>query len=272
MLSIFNLENGSKGRELNFKNYIENSLNLNEPIPPYFSYKSNIGDVEIKNEGEMGNYLKFNRIHKKRYIKDVKKIKYYEMGNTSKDERHDCHIKYNPYKCKSQSNWGNSSYDDRAKYRYEKVYAYSIHSFIFAGSKLPDHDNIFYGNFEQSSKRDNKFYGERKTGNIHAVIFKDEKFESKEGYTKKYHHRYLLFFYKSKEDALDKKNPIDYFELYYQHTKYPPASIWLILSIIVLILMFIMGTRAFAMLRNRCEMNWFEFLFGRCGGVIVASR
>jgi len=270
MLSVFNLEHGHKGREINFKNYLDYELNDKEELPTSFKYRAAIGDFEISNEADLIKMLKFKRVHKKRYVKDIKKIKYYEMGDTSKDERHDCHIRYNPYKCGSQSKWGKSSYNDNAKYRYEKIYGYSVHTFLFVGSKVSGYNNLFKGEYIQNSKRDDRFYGVKKSGTIYSVVFKDKSFESKDGYTKKYHNRYLVFFYKSLSDAVNKKDPIDFFELYYQHTKYPPASIWLILSIVLIFIMLIMGSRAFAMLRNQCQMNWGEFFLGRCGSVITA--
>ena len=81
-----------------------------------------------------------------------------------------------------------------------------------------------------------------------------------------------IFFYNSKENAINKINPVDFFEMYHQHTKYPPASKWLFLTIFIVIIMILLGTRAFAMLKYGCEKNWLEFFFGRCGSIIRSRR
>ena len=272
MLSVFNLKSGKYGREFNHSKYIRDSLTVNEPLPNSYIYNKSVGDISIINRAEIINNLKFKREHTEKYIKDVKREKYYVQGNTTQDERNDCHIRYNPYKCKSQGHWGKSGFDDRARYRHINIYARIIHSMTLSGEKAVGYDNVFYGSYVQSATKDGSHYGSQTSGKVYVVFFKDPNFESKEGYTKKYHHRYLIFFYNSKENAINKINPIDFFEIYHQHTKYPPASIWLFFTIFIAVIMVLLAVRAFAMLKYGCEKNWIEFFFGRCGSVIVASR
>lgn len=271
MLSNSNLKSGNFGRELNHSNYNQDILNINE-LPPILKYNKSIGNISIVNQSDISETLKFKRMHTERYIKDVRQEKYYVQGNTSNDERNDCHIRYNPYKCGSQKDWGTSSNNDKAKYELVKIYSNIIHSFNFSGNKIEGYNNIFYGKYDQNSTKDGKSYGTISSGNLYAVVFKDNNFESKNNYTTKYHHRYLIFFYKSKENAINKINPVDFFELYHQHTKYPPVSKWLLLTIFIVIIMILLGTRAFAILKYGCEKNWIEFFFGRCGTVIRSRR
>ena len=272
MLSVFNLKSVKYGRELNHSSYLQTNLDINESLPPILKYNKSIGNINILNQSEITNILKFKRVHSEKYIKDIKNVKYYTQGNTSKDTRNDCHIRYNPYKCGSQKDWGSTGHNDRAKYKIVKIYANIIHSFNFSGNKIEGYNNIFYGKFDQNATKDERSYGSYSSGNLYAVVFKDNNFESKDNYAKKYHNRFLIFFYNSKENAINKINPVDFFEMYHQHTKYPPASKWLFLTIFIVIIMILLGTRAFAMLKYGCEKNWLEFFFGRCGSIIRSRR
>ena len=232
------------------------------------SFSNNNNNVNISNKVNIiDSEINFTRVYNEKFIKGSRTEKYYKVGNTSNDRRNDCHLRYNPKMCPSQSKF------NKPQYRTINTYGNKINTLKFTGTKVENYNNLFVGKYTQLYKNDESSEKENKTGKIYGLLFHDTSFTSTSNYSNKYFDRYLLYLYNNKQDAIKNKNAIEYFTLFFKHTALPMGPyteinvINSIIFTIVLLVVYILY-RILILITNQCDVTLFEIFFGRCGSSI----